>query len=359
MKSPGSGFAGIAFEGDGLALYWKGELTSGMRGVVETARVEGRPVVVRAAPHSHSELQAAAAKIDKASKARGGSDLQSVEMRYDGAGLDIERMPSSAAATTATALGQSRLTSIEEILSDIDVDVPVSLATASAPYQHRSRVNDSSPWNGGGRWESWRGNDRRANCTLGFGVRASGRTWMLSAAHCGSIPDIAYQGVFGGGSGTAFKQMGPINSDQWAYDMLLIDAPGYHRMFDGSPTTNNYKNVHGWGYHAANELLCQSGMTSGVICGLRTGSSGNYSVSCQHPDSDGDCGYTIYGLISAVQIDGGVAGRSGDSGGPIFSLMGSGVRAKGVLSGGVGNSRITFQDWGDAIQLFGAYPVVI
>ena len=128
-------------------------------------------------------------------------------------------------------------------------------------------------------------------------------------------------------------------------------------MFDGGPLTSNYKNVFGWGYHAKGELLCQSGMKSGVVCNLKTGSNlPDFNVECWAPDSDGDCDYHLKGLIRAIQMDGHDAARPGDSGGPVFSLMGSGVRAKGIVSGGAG-SELLFQDWADVIQQFNAYPV--
>lgn len=119
------------------------------------------------------------------------------------------------------------------------------------------------------------------------------------------------------------------------------------------------KNVYSWGYWAANELVCQSGMTSGVVCGIKQVRSADFTVSCDTPDSDGDCGYKHYGLIECTQIDGQTASRPGDSGGPVFTLDGNGVRAKGTTSGRTnGVSSFAFQDWADAIRLFGVYPDV-
>jgi len=213
-----------------------------------------------------------------------------------------------------------------------------------------SRTDDSPPWNAGGYWVSRRGTQFRAQCTTGFGIRAYNRTWVLSAAHCATTPDVGYQGYDG-------QYMGPVTRDQYSYDLILIDAGGFYRMFDNvQPNGNDYKNVLGWGYHSGGELLCQSSMSSGVVCGLRTGSSTNVSWPREHPDSDGDWGYTVYGLIQTTQINGGTAVRGGDSGGPVFSLLGDGVRAKGVVSAGSG-TQMYFQDWADVIRLYNGYPV--
>lgn len=61
-------------------------------------------------------------------------------------------------------------------------------------------------------------------------------------------------------------------------------------------------------------------------------------------------------MINTTQINGSTAVRGGDSGGPVFSLMGDGVRAKGSVTGGSGTTMY-FQDWADVIRLYSGYPV--
>ena len=352
LQSPGSGFAGVAFEGDGVWLYYKGPLSLDMRNALDRARGVGA-VTVKPADYSLAELEAAAAKIDKAARKLGGSEIQAVTIRNDGGGLDVQRMPRAAfdkhAAARAKAFGPT-LATAERVLADARVDVRVDVSTATETIELMSRTDDSPPWNAGGYWESRRNGAVRGRCTTGFGIRAYNRTWVLSAAHCATTPDVGYQGYDG-------QYMGPVTRDQYSYDLILIDAGGFYRMFDNvQPNGNDYKNVLGWGYHSGGELLCQSSMSSGVVCGLRTGSSTNVSWPREHPDSDGDWGYTVYGLIQTTQINGGTAVRGGDSGGPVFSLLGDGVRAKGVVSAGSG-TQMYFQDWADVIRLYNGYPV--
>jgi hypothetical protein len=92
-KSPNSGFTSLAFEGDGVSLFWKGELTDGMARAVAAARLLG-PVRVRPAAHSKAELTAAAAQIDAASA---GGDIQAIILNHDGSGVGIVKMPPSLA----------------------------------------------------------------------------------------------------------------------------------------------------------------------------------------------------------------------------------------------------------------------
>jgi hypothetical protein len=354
LKTPDSGFTGVAFENDGVSLYWKGELNSDMVAALTVAREVG-PVEIKPAPFSLAEMEAEAAKIDNDMKALGRSDIQAIVTRYDGSGLDIERMPYNVAENLALSranAGQTPLRSAEQVLAGLDLRMPVRVITADEPIELMAdRFNDSPPWNSGGYFESRRNGQLRGRCTTGFGIRSNNRTWVMTAAHCATPPDIAYQGL-------DRQLMGPVTRQFYQYDLILIDAPGFYRMFDNPQPPYGYpwKNVYGWGYHVANELLCQSGASSGVVCGLKTGSSQNISVSCSTPDSDGDCGYTIYGVIKTTQINGQTAGRIGDSGGPVFSLMGDGVRAKGSVTGGSG-STLFFQDWADVIRLYNGYPV--
>jgi hypothetical protein len=190
----------------------------------------------------------------------------------------------------------------------------------------------------------------RWSCTTGFGVHSGSpaQSWVLTAAHCAELGDQARHrsGYF----------MGGINSDQDEYDLLLINADGFFVIYDGHSSTSYTKRVMSFGYWAANELVCSSGSVSGTICDLRQDYSVNVNFVCQPGQTEG-CGHTVRGLIRTTQLQGRRAVRPGDSGGPVFTLDGVGVRAKGVISAGSTNQALMyFQDWADVIRLFGAYP---
>ena len=55
-REPNSGFVSLAFEGDGVGIYWKGDLTAGMMKALAIARQFGG-VTIRPAPFSRAELR--------------------------------------------------------------------------------------------------------------------------------------------------------------------------------------------------------------------------------------------------------------------------------------------------------------
>lgn len=301
-RDKGSGFAGMAFEGNGLTLYYKGKPAPTMESALAGARKFG-DVTVKEAKHSMAELQAAGAKIHLTRKAKGANDIQAIAYLPDGSGLIVEKMPIAEAVAKATARKGRPLASAEEIVASAAVSVPVKITTASETYKLTQgegcdggwgacRLDDYSPWNGGGAFETWRAGDRRAQCTTGFGVNANGYYWVLTAAHCGTPPDVAYQGVDFFFPNT-LEEMGPVSNDAYSYDVMLIESPGSAYIFDGSPNTKNGKAVKGYGYFIANELVCQSGRTSGTVCDLKQEYTTDYKVSCEVSDSDGDCDSTF------------------------------------------------------------------
>jgi hypothetical protein len=342
MRSPTSGFAGLAFEGDGLSLYYKGPLTPGMTAALAQARVVGDVKVVAAA-FSAAELEADGMAIEAAA-GPDGSDIQTIGYRYDGAGLEVERTPPDVVARDAAdraRSGKPALRSADEVIGALALAAPVEISVATGVIQTMAgRLDDTPPWNGGGFWQAVRnGQYLPGTCTTGFGVIASGRSWILSAAHCARIGDIGFDG-----EGSGFR-MGPMAVVVSSYDLLLIDTSGWYQIFNGNNFSPNTKNVNSWGYHVVNELLCSSGVHSGQICGLKT--NGSHDVI--------EDGHVVHGLIKTTQIEGNIAVRPGDSGGPVYAFSGSGVRAKGIISAG-SNSTMYFQDWADVIRLFGAYP---
>ncbi|WP_091083794.1 hypothetical protein [Micromonospora nigra] len=350
MHATSSGYAGVAFKGEGLTLYYKGAISAGMQHALTEARAHGK-VVVESARFSRAELQTAAARLE--ANLVGRSDIQAIEVKHDGSGLGVEKMPAARVeAARANAARNGRpFAEVNSKLNGTDVGVPVEVTVASSPFDLLacagacSRLDDTSAWNGGTR--TLNPDADVANpyylCTTGFGVTKGSTTYVLTADHCATAPDQIFD--------NRLELMGGVHAGDWDKDLLLINARGFYKIFDGSPTTSTTKNVMGWGYHASGEYLCHSGATTGTRCNLRT-VGGDYALyGC---DSDGDC-FNRHGLIKTTQVDGLTAAAGGDSGGPVFSLMTGGVRAKGILIGG-GGSTMYFQDWADVIRLWGAYP---
>jgi hypothetical protein len=96
-----AGFASVAFEGDGLTLYYKGELTPKMAAALTKARTYGS-VKVSPAAHSFAELRAAADVIGATLK-KTRSDVQKVALDPDGRGLTVESMPAATVASRNSA----------------------------------------------------------------------------------------------------------------------------------------------------------------------------------------------------------------------------------------------------------------
>jgi streptogrisin D len=318
-----SGFAGLGYDSVGLTLYWKGPLPVGVTTAVDRARRTG-PVHVRPAAFSRAELWEEAGRIS--TMAGKGSDLQEIVVPDDGSGLLVTRMPPATAGRVSARAGRA-LAAIDGVLRELAPTVPVTLTTATAPIELTAcpssgctRRDDTSPWNGGG---YIRNPPAGYSCTSGFGVWAPGygEYLLIGAAHCGSRGDyfVDYAG----------ERIGSVLKDDWDRDVLAIRAPGYHWIWDGGPNTRGTKSVRSWGYRVSGELLCRSGMATGTVCNIRTDSGSSYTAAIC--DSDGDC-FTLHDLARATQIDGVTVAAPGDSGGPVFSLDGSGVRAKGTVS---------------------------
>lgn len=196
MRSASSGYAGVAFEGSGLTLYWKGELTPGMTATLDLAR-ELCSITVKPAMYSYAELQAEGEKLHRAANRYSGTEIQSIGYRYDGSGLDVERAPAAAVIALSEHLSAKGLAApvpVEQVLVEAQLTVPVSITVASEPFELLvSRTADTSPWNGGGRWENWHAGVYRISCTTGFGVHSGGHSWILTAAHCASLGDTAWR----------------------------------------------------------------------------------------------------------------------------------------------------------------------
>jgi hypothetical protein len=364
MHVPNSGYVSISFEGDGLGIYWKGGVPAAMQPSLDAIR-KVAPLVIHPAAYSQAELRAQAAKLDKAAK---GSDIQRIVLRHDGSGIIVEKQPASVATASSTmALAGSGTASpstarripAESAVAAARVSVPVTVSVATSSISTgSSRLADNAPWNAGGYMKFDLNNPQGAHyCTTGFAVWLNGQTYILTAWHCtvNASQYVDYNGIY---MGTPGPQWDP------SHDLALVNARGWYWMFDGNvpymelgghllDNSASHKTVHSWDYAIGNESVCQSGVTSGTRCWLLTNPNMTFSYYL-------DNGQPVYDLSQACRTQGNSpAGQHGDSGGPVFTLDGDGVRAKGVFSGfdDAGNC-ILFQDMRYVTWAHGNWPGV-
>lgn len=316
------------------------------------------PVEVREAQYSQSELEAAAAKIDAV---KNNTNLNGIRIPVDGSGLVVERFAADTALRAVARTGRP-LVDVAEAVAQIDLGVSVAVVQAGSALNITPcannicrRTDDKAWWNGGGyiKVSHYVGGPTIATCTSGFAVwngeiHQDYDSFILTAAHCMTPPDIVRDG--------ASELIGQAWLQSWRHDLILTNARGWYWMWDGSPTTTFHKTVHSWGFHDSGEWLCLSGAASGIVCDLETQPWHYYNIYMENPDSDGDCCYYVEDMAIACVPGNTTAARSGDSGGPVFSLDGDGVRAKGIVSGvttkpfGSTPSCVVYQDMDDIVN---------
>ncbi|MGA5302574.1 peptidase [Nucisporomicrobium flavum] len=306
-----SGYAGITLEDSAVALWWKGVVPPSMRRAVANAS-RTAPVLVRSAAHSLGELRAAAAAVRAGNP---GLPIQAVKLKGDGSGLVVSAPPGAAGVRAAAG-------------------VPVSVVHEPA-LRPTSRDDDWSPWKGGATIVN---TTRSTACTSGFGVRNGSAGYLLTAAHCGQGGDR-----FQDARGEFIGNVGPRNQD---HDVELVPTSavdGY--VYIGNPDDNLVGLVEGWGWTFVGEYLCQSGVSSSRELGRPVC---NLKVLFFYADRED--------LVEAEQTEGQPAARPGDSGGPVYSISGSGkIVAKGTVTRTAG-ARLGFQDYGTAWRDFGITP---
>lgn len=299
-----AGYTGISLTGTKVSVYWKGKVPADVRKLVSRTR----NAQLRAARYSFTELKAAE-KEAMAYIARTGGPVFGVRVPADGSGL---------VAQSSRPMGAAKVSSFRARAVD-DSAVSMRLEVAQPP-RPTGRVDDYAPYYGGGRITTPGG----GGCSSGFAVVRDSVPYLLTAGHCG----LSGQ-TFLNGNGTRTVGTGADRNE--SHDILLIRAGSSGRIWDGGglkPFEDRgqfTKAVSGWGHALPNEWVCQSGMTSGAQCNIRNSSNFSYSYSY--------AGVTYTDLVLASSA-GGIASRPGDSGGPVFTLDGARVTAKGTISGG-------------------------
>lgn len=307
------GLASIVIETDSVAVWWKGgqqALPSGVATVVQQV-AKNVPVRVANAKFSISELRSASAKLEN--QLRADTRFHGIKAKPDGSGLIVKF---DAAGITGA-------------LPEVDVPATVSIEERMHPI---SRGNDSSPWSGGA---SIVNTSIGAGCTSGFGVNTPGGRAVLTAGHCGESGHRITDG--------AGEFIGNVGADDNNFDVLIIPTNAVsNRIYVGGANSTQQRTVTGGGAPFIGERLCQSGNTSANAVGSPIC---NLQVQFEGTDSQR--------LWEARQLDGQIAARPGDSGGPVYLDHGNGtVTARGT-STRVAGSGFGFAGFEKAQRNFG------
>jgi hypothetical protein len=288
-----------------IEIYWKGKVASGVHEQVAKLEAQGYRAEIRHSRYSGRELARAQEKVT--SQAYPG--LAMVAPQPDGSGLQV-RFSKGNRPLTQWPIAVEVVQQDEFVLTD--------------------RGNDVSPF--------WAGAVARhiippvpniIPCSTGFAVYR--RHWftvtegILTAQHCGA-------GVFiTNGDGTRTIGLAETPSAHalvFQSDSSFVPTNSSNRMFDGPPTGAFSKAVVGRTGNFIGQFVCNSGAATGVHCDIMTDV---VNATVELP--------TLRGGVNRIQmvsmgrsIGGGTAVGRGDSGGPVFTLSGTGVLGAGMIS---------------------------
>jgi hypothetical protein len=274
--SAGAGFAGVVADPTSrqLRVYWKGQAPAGL---VAAARATV-PVSVQPAAYSQKELNAAAARL----LAKAGNKITSVGPRADGAGLVVGTQNGLAGAAGYAG-----------------VPVTVETGVSATPA---TRVNDSPPWWGGGRWQT-----AGSSCSTGFAVIHAGVSRMLSAGHCATNGNVA--------TDPTGEVIGTVTSKNAATDTLIIAGNSGGRVFNNSTdaagnVVSEFSNpVIGRLASQVGNFVCTTGSFSGTRCSIQVAAINQ----CINVTGVG----TVCNQVRAEQTAHTNAAGNGDSGGAV------------------------------------------
>ncbi|MFI7452880.1 hypothetical protein ACIBQX_35725 [Nonomuraea sp. NPDC049714] len=332
-KEGRTGLAGIALDGAALDVWWKGKLPDPIRRIIDSAT--DVKISVHGAAYSQNDLTKAAAALEADMRDNPQSSLHSIRYLVDGSGVTVE--------TTA------KEADIRATLVRLAGRLPVKVITSPEWRAHTWRQGDTMDFWGGGRIIN---KTAGSGCSAGFAV--AGGAGMLTAGHCGQRGNEFTNGDLS-------VTFGWARNKHTAHDLLLIPTNAEGRIYfgdaDAIKSVEMSKAVVGWDWAWPGELVCQSGATSGTVCGTRN--TDTYAMSYCPSNIPGLC---LSDMILGENIANVVASRPGDSGGPVFTFASgeSGeprVIAKGIVSGGSGK-RLIYQDFGTAWRDFGLEPAI-
>jgi hypothetical protein len=241
-------------------------------------------------------------------------------MRDDYSGIDIGVTTDPAGPTPMLATAGAALAS----------SVPASTHHEDLAVPMATRQADTPPFYGAAAMESV---TRGGVCTTGWAVRDSSQSYMLSAAHCGWDTWETFSGRY---------TLGRTSSISYSYDAQIIPTNSGARIYIGTSIADtngsgqSTRPVVGVLPIAKGTQLCTDGALSGIQCSSITVTSpGRLSTAVLGADG-------IFRDASLWEAKSGTSNTiagTGDSGGPVFGVTGTGgseILAGGTIMGGTG-----------------------
>lgn len=297
-----SGYAGVRIDVPkrSVHLYWHGKVPAEVSALAVRMNGPRRKVTVTAAPYTFGQLQAAADRLMAADHG-----IVQVRIANDGTGLHavVNRSPEG---VRPRSVHSSVATTVER----------------GSPMEPMTRWGDVPPFWGGAVIAN-----STSDCTSGFAASSQGGTvdGIVTASHCGAGPwETPFANPIGNVTDDAVAQ---------GYDMEFITTSSAAFVYlagsditgNGVGETDDPVSSLPSGATPAGTMICTDGAFSGEICDAQSDGAINYTLS-GNPT-------TFHGVL-AHQIAGTNLSGNGDSGGPVVTLLGSSVRAEGIISGG-------------------------
>jgi hypothetical protein len=306
---------------------------------VETGKTEEPPAASEAAPNqaviiprlfypSTPKAKYSLADLDTVKDAVLESDVPGVANLY-AASVDAER---NRVVVRATALTEETRTALA---TRYGADkVAVHLTPGVSPGAEYSRDDDANPFYGGSTT-----NTNVGTCTVGFSWTHEGQSYFLTAGHCTSANSDVRMPHYGS------TKIGKVVKDNWnnttgstkmsgvsyySGDLSLVKMNGNWltagNMYVGGPNGSSHRKVKGVAARSPKkgDKYCTGGTTQGEICGWKV-----VEPKTNIKYRDGQMARNI-----TLGKKSGKCTAPGDSGGPIYTISGGKVVAKGIHSGG-------------------------
>ncbi|MCX4821436.1 S1 family peptidase [Streptomyces sp. NBC_01142] len=320
------GFAGIVLDAEKatLVVYWKGRVPARISRILASAP-RGVAARLGSAKYSKGELSRARDTLLAREDARSSTSLAAqglsvgaVSVLADGSGLEAQYERTAARRPSSTETGTPSQTALERDIRTA-TGVPVDLTLSAAP-RAANRVDDSSPWYGGGLLT----NPNSKSCTAGFGATSPAGNLLITAAHCGA------SGQYSDGVG---ETIGPVQAVKGSLDTTVIrvtNGTSSWRYFDGPWDTQASKYIDGSATNWTGDYVCGSGAATGIRCNLKIINDDTYTIQD---------GVRISPVVQAERsFPADIALGKGDSGGPVVASTdgkyGENMTARGLISGG-------------------------